>query len=166
MRETISFRPETDDDIEFTARLFNTTREEELKPVPWPDEQKAVFLRQQFNAQRIHYRTHYDRAEYSIILENGEPIGRLYLNRLPDDIRIVDIALMPEHRGRGIGTLLLREILDSASAEGKSVSIHVEMYNPAMRLYERLGFRQIDTYGVYHLMEWRGDALAPRSLRG
>lgn len=159
MRETISFRPETDEDLDFTASLFASTREDELKPVPWSDEQKTVFLRQQFDAQRLHYRTHYDQAEYSIILENGVPIGRLYLNRLPDDIRIVDISLMPEHRGRSIGTILLREILDAAAAEGKSVSIHVEMYNPAMRLYERLGFRQIDTYGVYHLMEWRGNAV-------
>ena len=155
MQDNISFRPETDDDLEFTARLYASTREEELRPVPWPDEQKAAFLRQQFDAQRLHYRTHYDHAEYSIILSDGQPIGRLYLNRLPGDIRVVDIALVPEYRGRGIGARLMQNILDAAADEGKSVSIHVEIENPAMRLYERLGFKQIDTYGVYHLMEWK-----------
>jgi ribosomal protein S18 acetylase RimI-like enzyme len=90
-----------------------------------------------------------------VILENDAPIGRLYLHRRPEDLRIMDIALLPEHRGRGIGGLLIGELLDEARAAGHSVSIHVEIYNPAMRLYERLGFKQIDTYGVYHLMEWR-----------
>lgn len=155
MDSTISFRPETEDDVEFLARLYASTREEELRPVDWPAEQKAAFLRQQFDAQRVHYRTHYQDAEYSIILEADRPIGRLYIHRRPEDIRVMDIALLTEHRGRGIGARLMQDILDAAAAEGKSVSIHVEMYNPAMRMYERLGFRPIDTYGVYHLMEWR-----------
>lgn len=155
MHETISLRPETDDDLEFTARLYASTREEELRPVDWSDEQKTAFLRQQFDAQRIHYRQHYDAAEYSIILDDGVPVGRLYIHRQPDDVRLMDIALTPDHRGRGIGEMLVKRIMDAAAAEGKTVSIHVETFNPAMRLYERLGFRQIDTYGVYHLMEWR-----------
>ena len=155
MHETISFRPETDADIEFTARLYASTREEELRPVQWPEEQKALFLRQQFDAQRTHYRTNYDDAEYTIILENGQPIGRLYIHRQPEDVRVMDIALMPEHRGRGIGAMLMQNVLEVAGSEGKSVSIHVEIDNPAMRFYERLGFKQIDTYGVYHLMEWK-----------
>lgn len=155
MHANITFRPETDDDVEFTARLYASTREEELRPVEWPPEQKALFLRQQFDAQRLHYRAHYGNAEYSIVMENGQPIGRLYINRTADDVRVMDIALLPEHRGRGIGSTLMKNVLEAAAAEGKSVSIHVEMYNPAMRMYERLGFRQIDSYGVYHLMEWR-----------
>ncbi|MFP5246640.1 MAG: GNAT family N-acetyltransferase, partial [Thermoanaerobaculia bacterium] len=77
-------------------------------------------------------------------------------------LRVMDIALVPEHRGRGIGGVLMHELLSRARAEGRSVSIHVEMNNPAMRLYERLGFRQIDSYGIYHLMEWQPDA-APAS---
>lgn len=158
MTANITFRPETDDDIDFTARLYASTREEELRPLPWPPEQKAAFLRQQFDAQRLHYRTHYDDAEYSILLDDGEPIGRLYIHRRPEDIRVMDIALLPEHRGRGIGSMLMKNILDAAAAKGQSVSIHVEIFNPAMRMYQRLGFRHIDTYGVYHLMEWRPGA--------
>jgi GNAT superfamily N-acetyltransferase len=158
MTPNITFRPETDDDIDFTARLYASTREEELRPVDWPAEQKAAFLRQQFDAQRLHYRTQYENAEYSIILDGHEPIGRLYIHRSADDIRVMDIALLPEYRGRGIGSMLMKKIIDAAAANGQSVSIHVEIFNPAMRMYERLGFRHIDTYGVYHLMEWRPGA--------
>lgn len=155
LRETITFRPETEDDVEFLYRLYVSTRAEEIAIVPWTDEQKEMFLRQQFGAQRAHYLKNYAQAEYSLILENDVPIGRLYVNRLQDDVRIMDIALLSEHRRRGIGKMLLQEILDAARAEGKSVSIHVETFNPALHLYERLGFKQIDTNGPYLLLEWR-----------
>lgn len=157
MRETITFRPETEDDLEFLQKLYASTREEELKQVDWPEEYKAAFLLQQFTAQYAHYRENYLDARYSIILENGLPIGRLYLNRLPKDWRIMDIALIPEVRRRGIGGMLLRELLDQAGAEGKTVSIHVEFNNPALHLYENLGFRQLEAYGPYLLLEWRPD---------
>lgn len=158
-RERITFRTETPDDIEFLYSLYASTRAEEMKLVDWPDEQKAAFLRQQFDAQRAHYHAHYTAAEYSIILEDALPIGRLYVQKMAEDVRIMDIALLPEHRGRGIGGLLIRELLDDAATSGRSVSIHVEVFNPAIQLYERLGFRQIDTYGPYHLMEWRSGAM-------
>ena len=160
MRDTITFRPETDDDAEFLYRLYASTREEELKPVPWSDEEKEQFLRQQFGAQTAHYRQHYADADYSIILVDGAPAGRLYLHQRPSDVRIMDILLAPEYRGKGVGTMLLQEILDRAAANGGSVSIHVEQDNPALRLYERFGFRQIDTFGVYLLMEWKPEAPA------
>jgi ribosomal protein S18 acetylase RimI-like enzyme len=155
MRETITFRPETDDDLEFLCRLYISTREEELKAVDWTVDQKIAFLVQQFQAQRSHYRANYQDAEYLVIVENGVPIGRLYLHRRPDDLRIMDIALLPEHRQRGIGGLLMRELIEEASGKGTGVSIHVEVDNPAMHLYERLGFHHVETYGVYHLMVWR-----------
>ena len=155
MRERISFRPETPEDEPFLYRLYVSTREREMLMVDWPDAEKGRFLRQQFDAQTLHYKKNYENAEYSIILLDGKPAGRLYLHPRPDDLRIMDIVLAPEHRGGGIGTLLLREILDRAAADGHTVSIYVEQENPALHLYERLGFRQIDTYGVYLLMEWR-----------
>lgn len=163
MRDRISFRPETAADEPFLYRLYVSTREPEMRLAPWPDEQKAAFLRQQFHAQTVHYKTHYADAEYSIILFDGAPAGRLYLHRRGGDVRIMDILLAPEYRGGGIGTMLLREILAEAAAGGQSVSIHVEQDNPALRLYERLGFRQIDTFGVYLLMEWKPDAQSAAS---
>lgn len=154
MRETVRFRPITDDDMPFLYRLYASTREEELKPVPWSEGEKAQFLDMQFRAQKQHYETHYENCDFLVIEQEGTPIGRLYIDRLPGDIRIIDIALMPEVRGKGLGRILLQEILDEAAGSGRKVTIHVEHFNPAMRLYERLGFRHIDTNGVYHLMEW------------
>ncbi|HEY0156894.1 MAG TPA: GNAT family N-acetyltransferase [Thermoanaerobaculia bacterium] len=162
-RERISFRPETDDDAELLYRIYASTREQEMQMVPWTDEQKEQFLRSQFAAQTVHYRTNYNGAEYSIILLDGQPVGRLYRHLSRDDLRIMDISIAPEHRGSGIGTLLLREILDDAAARGHSVSIHVERFNPALQLYERLGFRTIDESGVYYLLEWRAGAAGERA---
>jgi ribosomal protein S18 acetylase RimI-like enzyme len=155
MRDTVRFRPASEEDVPFMVRLYASTREQELRAVPWSAEEKEQFLLSQFNAQKLHYDTHYEQCEFLIIEQDGRPIGRLYIDRLPDDIRIIDIALVPEIRGKGLGRILLQEILDEAAASGRSVSIHVEHFNPAMRLYERLGFRHIDTNGVYDRMEWR-----------
>ena len=87
-------------------------------------------------------------------MRGGEDIGRLYIERWPSQHRIIDIAFLPEHRGRGYGEPLLRDLMDEAAAAGKDVSIHVEKHNPAMRLYRRLGFATCEDKGVYDLMRW------------
>ncbi len=149
----VTLRPITDADLDFLHRLYATTREDELKQVPWTAEQKAAFVRQQFEAQHAFWQENYTDTNWDLIVRDGEPIGRLYVARWPNDIRIVDIALMPEHRGSGIGTRLLKRVFAEADGAGKPVSIHVESYNPAKRLYERLGFVQVGDHGVYLLME-------------
>jgi GNAT superfamily N-acetyltransferase len=118
-----------------------------MRLVPWTPEQKSAFLDMQFTAQKTHYEQHYPDCEFLVIELEGQPIGRLYVDRA-DDIRITDIALLPEFRGRG------EEVLAEAQAKGKRVTIYVEHDNPARRLYDRLGFQHVDTNGVYHLMEW------------
>ncbi|MEO8035317.1 MAG: GNAT family N-acetyltransferase [Acidobacteriota bacterium] len=152
--DRVALRSETPDDYEFLAAVYASTREEELRPVPWTEEQKLGFLRSQFDAQTAHYRNHYRNAEFWVIERDGERAGRLYLHYTPDDLRIVDIALAPAARGHGIGGTLLRRLLDDAASKGCSVSIHVERMNPAMRLYQRLGFQKIDEHGIYDLMSW------------
>ncbi|MBW3569772.1 MAG: GNAT family N-acetyltransferase [Gemmatimonadetes bacterium] len=149
----VTLRAATDADLEFLHRLYATTREDELKQVPWTPEQKAAFVSQQFHAQHQYWHQNYTDTSWDLILLDGEPVGRLYVARWPDDIRVVDIALMPEHRGRGLGTRLLRGILAEGEASGRKVSIHVEIFNPARSLYERLGFVQAEEKGVYLLME-------------
>jgi GNAT superfamily N-acetyltransferase len=151
----VAFRPIQPDDEPFLYRLYASTREAELRPVPWTSEQKAAFLRQQFQAQHAFYQEQYRDTRFEVILRDGQPIGRLYVARWADEIRIVDIALLPEHRGGGIGTGILRDLLAEAAAAGKRVRIHVERLNPARRLYERLGFAPVEDKGVYVLMEWR-----------
>jgi ribosomal protein S18 acetylase RimI-like enzyme len=151
----LSFRIERDDDDAFVAELFASTRREEMAPARWPPQQLEAFLRQQYDAQRKHYRTYYPDADWLLIEHAAAPIGRLYLERWTSEHRIIDIALIPSARGRGFGAAILRDVLDEAAAADKAVSIHVEKNNPAMRLYRRLGFRTTADKGVYDLMEWR-----------
>jgi GNAT superfamily N-acetyltransferase len=150
----LSLRPITPEDDSFLAGVYASTRAEELAVTGWNDEQKAEFCRRQFDAQAAHYRGNYPGASFQVIEHDGRPIGRLYVARWEKEIRIVDITLLPEFRGSGIGTKLLRDLQDEARAAGKSLTIHVERFNPAMRLYERLGFKMVEDKGVYLLMEW------------
>ena len=159
----IHLRPIEDADLPFLRRVYASTRAEEVSQTGWPQAQQAEFLRTQFEAQHAHYQTHYADARFDVVLEGDTPLGRLYVHRGETDIRIVDIALLPEHRGRGIGSHLLREILDEAADHGRTVSIHVERFNPALHLYERLGFSHVADTGVYYLMEWRPPADAATS---
>lgn len=157
-RESIRFRPTTPEDVPFLRLVYGTTRDDEMRQVPWSDEEKAAFLDMQFAAQKQHYEQFYPLCEFLVIELEGEGIGRLYIDRGESDIEIVDISLLPEHRGRGIGRMLLEEILEEGRLTGKKVSIYVEHYNPARHLYDRLGFRHVDTNGVYHKMEWAAEA--------
>jgi ribosomal protein S18 acetylase RimI-like enzyme len=135
--------------------VYASTREEELALVPWDAATKEAFVRMQFDAQDSFYRQHYPETTFDIVSLDGVPIGRLYVDRREDEIRIIDIALLPQYRGRGIGTALLTPILDEADREAKRVSIHVEHENPARRLYDRLGFVELEEQGVYLLLERR-----------
>jgi ribosomal protein S18 acetylase RimI-like enzyme len=140
-------------DRAFLRAVYGSTRWEELEPTGWSDAEKNAFLDQQFAAQDAHYTKNYDSTTYSVILVDGFPAGRLYVARWPEEIRIVDIALLPTSRARGVGTALLRGLIDEAAAAGKRVSIHVERENRALRLYERLGFTRVEERGPYYLME-------------
>ena len=153
----LSLRPITDADLPFLADVYAATRREELAPVPWSEQEKAAFLRWQFDNQHQYYQQYYPTCEFLVIEKAGpapEPIGRLYIDRWPDQIRLVDIALLPAHRGQGFGGALLRSILAEGQASGLAVTIHVEANNPALALYRRLGFRHVDSNGIYYLMRW------------
>ena len=154
----ISLREVQDNDREFLLRVYASTREEELAPVPWSDAEKDEFLRMQFHAQDTHYHSHFPQADYDVILLDGHRAGRLYVDRGPDEMRILDIALLAEHRGQGIGDGLMRGLLREAAETRRPVCIHVEYNNPAMHLYLRLGFTQVGETGVYYLMQWTPEA--------
>jgi ribosomal protein S18 acetylase RimI-like enzyme len=144
----VALRPCTPLDAEFLFRVYASTRAEELSVAPWSEVEKDAFLRMQFAAQTHHYEKHYaPAATFEVVLVDGQPAGRLTLHRGPRDLRIVDIALLPGFRGRGVGTRLLQPLFDEATAHGQLVSIHVEQDNPALRLYLRLGFRPVGEHG-------------------
>ena len=154
---TVTLRPETDADIPFLQSVYASTRADEMTLVDWPVEQQQEFVLSQFRFQRQHYREHYYDSQFDVILVDDVPAGRLYVHRGPKEIRIVDIALLPEFRGRGIGQQLIEELQAEARAKGQPVSIHVERFNRALRLYERLGFKIAGEQGpVYLYMEYRG----------
>ena len=155
MPAAYSLRPITGQDLEFLYQVYASTRIEELAVVPWTPEQKEAFLRQQFDAQHRHYTVQFSDAAFDVVEVAGRPAGRLYLHRRPSELRIIDIALLPEYRRQGLGTAILSGILDEARRLGRPVTIHVEHNNPAFHLYTRLGFRQIEDQGVYLLMQWQ-----------
>jgi ribosomal protein S18 acetylase RimI-like enzyme len=158
MTDSIRLRPKSPADRPFLAALYASTRVDELAITDWTDEHKVAFLNWQFDAQTIHYDEYYCEADFLIIEKDGVPIGRLYVDRGPIEIEIVDIALLPQFRGGGLGTRLLRDILREGEESGRPVRIYVENFNPARHLYDRLGFQHVDTNGVYHLMKWTPNA--------
>ncbi len=151
--ELPSFRVATEADEEFLFAVYASTRMEEIAVLGWPEAQATMFLRMQFTAQTGAYRTQFPEAEHRIILLAGEPVGRILIADEGDALRLVDVALLSEHRGRGIGTVLLRELTDRADGRGLAVRLHVVETNPARRLYERFGFRPLDSDGLYLEME-------------
>jgi ribosomal protein S18 acetylase RimI-like enzyme len=155
---TVELRAAEPGDAEFLYRVFASTRTEELAAVPWPDDAKEAFLRMQFAAQDRWYHERMPDATYEVVVVGGHRAGRLYVDRREDEILIVDIALLPEQRRNGIGTGLLRELLAEADATDRRVTIHVERFNPARRLYERLGFTDAEDQGVYVLMVYANRA--------
>ncbi len=164
MTPTTTLRSMTDDDQPFLYRLYASTREDELALLDWTPQQKQAFLVMQFQAQHTFYMQEFAGSSFDIIEQDGEPIGRLYVDRRRDEIRIIDIALLPQWRGHGIGSRYLQGLQAEGGERGLSLRIHVESNNPAMRLYTHLGFRKVDTNGVYWLMQWQEADAEPMVL--
>lgn len=156
----VALRPAVDADRAFLRAVYGSTRADELALVPWTEAEKQAFVDHQFEAQDRHYRQYYPDATFDVVLVDGCPAGRLYVDRRSAEIRIVDVALLPHHRSAGTGTVLLRGVMDEAAASGRKVSIHVERFNPALRLYTRLGFVPVGDTGVHLLLEWTPQAPA------
>lgn len=148
----VRLRPIADDDMDFLRALYAGTRAQEMAQVPWPEQAKREFLEQQFALQHHHYRTYYAQSDFLLILSGAEPIGRYYVDRVSATFCLIDIALIPAWRGRGIGTALLANLIAEADGAGRTVELHVEPDNPARRLYARFGFRLIENRGVYDFM--------------
>ena len=134
--------------------VYASTRADEMKLVDWTDEQKHAFVQMQFTAQKISYQNDYPQAVYQVILHDDVPAGRLILNRTDERIGIIDIAVLPDHRNYGIGASVLEDLQREAEATGKRLTLHVENFNRAFRLYERLGFVKTADHGIYWQMDW------------
>jgi ribosomal protein S18 acetylase RimI-like enzyme len=148
-------RPVESSDEPLLRRIFASTREAEMQIVPWGEEEKEAFLDMQFTAQKTDYAVRFPRSEHSIILVDEVEVGRVWIDRGEDEIRLIDIALLPERRNGGTGTTLLRRLQAEASAADRPLRHSVYKQNTgALRFYERLGFQVVEDFETYVLMEW------------
>lgn len=148
-RPGLQWRRQTEADADFVLTLYLSRRWAETALMPgWSDAQRRQFLVDQARLQRLHYEKHYPDSDLLVIEQSGQPVGRLYLHRhATNGWHIVDIALLPAWCGQGIGTAVLRAVLDQADRAGCPCTLYVAEYNPARRLYWRLGFREVVTTG-------------------
>jgi len=158
----LTLRPATDADQEFLVGVFASTRAEELQVLAWNPMQAEMFLNLQYNAQQQSYRLSYPAAENNIILRDGQPIGRMLIDRSAAAIRLIDIAILPDHRNHGVGSDLIGRLLDEGTTNGRAVVLSVFHTNPAIHLYERLGFSKIDEESLYWKMRWLPDQAAAK----
>jgi ribosomal protein S18 acetylase RimI-like enzyme len=151
---SVTLRPVQPDDQKFLYRLYASTRAEEMNAWGWDEAQQEAFLSLQFRAQEFHY-SEYPNTDHQIILNDGEPVGRLLLSRFEDHILVVDIALLAECRGQGAGAAVLGTVFDEAMQASQVVRGHVAKSNRAQRLWWRLGFEPVGDTGTHYAVEWR-----------
>lgn len=166
----VALRLETEADVSFVDALYASTRTEEMAQAPWPSDAVAAFLQSQSSLQRAHYTRYYPEAIRLIVERHGQPVGRIYVDESPQEVRLMDIALLPVHRGLGVGSALIGAVIGHAHDRGVRVTLHVEPANPAQRIYGRLGFRLVESRGVYDFLEWIPprplDRLTPEEFEG
>lgn len=153
VKEKLTFRPITEQDTEFLYLVYAGTRDEEIAITGWSEEQKQEFLHMQFNLQHTQYLQNYRDAAFEIILVDNVPAGRLYVDRREKEIRLIDLALLPEFRRQGIGTAILKDLIAESDEKNLPLNFHVERFNPARRLYERVGFKMKEDKGMHFFME-------------
>jgi RimJ/RimL family protein N-acetyltransferase len=152
---SITLRDILEEDEAFLRQVYASTRALELAQVPWSGEQREAFLKMQFDAQDSYYHSEFPAADFKIVIDDAERIGRIYVHRTAEGIRVLDVTILPAHRNKGHGTSMFRELMDEGRRSGKPLSIWVEHFNPSRALFDRLGFSQIQEDGYNLLLEWR-----------
>jgi GNAT superfamily N-acetyltransferase len=155
--ESLSLRPVASGDEEFLFVVYAGSRGDDLRGLGWDEERITEFLRMQYVAQHRFLESEYHRADDRVVLLNGEGIGRVLVERSDDEIRGIDIALLPEFRNQGIGTWLITQLQSEATRARKPLRIQVIRFSPAVTLLERLGFSRTSETGTHYQMEWIAD---------
>jgi GNAT superfamily N-acetyltransferase len=150
----VALRAVQREDEDFLLSVYAASRADEMALVDWDEAQKMAFLRSQFEAQAAQYHARFPDAEYSIILYKGSPVGRFWIGRTPEQIRLLDIAILPEFQNQGVGGVLLKSLMAESEATGVPLRHMVfKMNTAALRFYERFGFSPIEDVGAYIHME-------------
>jgi len=152
---TVALRPVGPADEALLLEIYASTRADEMAIVPWPKEQQEQFVKMQFTAQQQHYRKLYPDASHDIIMAHDRPVGRLYVARLTERIEILDVTLLPPERNAGIGSYLIKGLMDEATRTARPLRVYVESFNRSLRLFKRLGFARMAQDGIYVQLEWR-----------
>lgn len=150
-----TLRPVREEDQAILLEIYSSSRAEEMALVPWDAAMKDAFLLSQLSAQLTHYRSYFPAATHDLILVDGEPVGRIYVDRREAEIRILDVTLLEQARGRGTGTRVIQELMKEAADQDQPLSIYVENYNRSLGLFQRLGFVKTDENGASWLLVWR-----------
>lgn len=152
---SFTLRPETQADRPFRLALFRASRGPGWDQVPLPAEMLAKLMEQQFQAQTQGYRAAYPEARLEVVMVDATPVGRLATDRGADALRLVDIAVIPERRGQGIGGAILRSLMEEAAAGGTPLTLQVARDNlAAQRLYHRLGFVMTASNETHLTLRW------------
>lgn len=151
----LDFRPVNEADEPFLFQVYASSREAEMALVPWDGAQREAFLRMQFQAQHHHCRTHFPHADHCVVRRGDSQVGRLYVDRGPESIRILDLTILPDHRNQGIGSAVIGGLIAEGVTSSRPVRIYVESFCPSLHLFDRLGFRKTGEQGVHYLLEWK-----------
>ena len=157
MRPKIAFRVIHDADRDFLFSLFAAAREWEFEHTVWKDEEKAAFLKRQFDIRTQAYQMTYLRAVHRIITLDDKDIGQLILDRPDDHMLIIDFVIAPEFQGKGIGSDILKTLINEVHGGKVPIRLHVEKNNPALKLYLRHGFKVTGEEGHHHKLTWTPD---------
>jgi GNAT superfamily N-acetyltransferase len=163
-RTAVTLRPIDENDSDFLLALYAGVRWDELAQTPWTETEKRRFLRNQFALQQRHYQAHYPGAVRNIIHRKQRDIGRIDWTMRATELLLIDIALLPAYRKQGVGSSLLRDLQQRAGESGKPVTLSVTHFNPAIALYQRLGFQKVTESGLYWRMQWMPSSQARQVL--
>jgi ribosomal protein S18 acetylase RimI-like enzyme len=159
----LALRSVRSEDDDFLFRLYASTRQEEMSAWGWDAAQQNAFLRMQLRAQRQGYAADYPEADHQVILADDQPVGRLMVNRTEKEVILVDIAVLSEHRNRGLGAALIHDLMADCQASRKPLRLQVAKGNRAARLYKRLGFTTTGEDDIYCHMWWDPTACTSQS---
>lgn len=152
--ESISLRPATEDDEQFLLELYKSSRGDDLRGLSWDEDRIAEFLEMQYESHRNFLKQDHPGMHDQIVIVAGEPAGRVAVEQRADEIRLIDIALLPAHRNQGVGTLLIRDLQQQAATANRCLRFQVIRFNRAVGLFERLGFTRTSETGTHLQLEW------------